>query len=473
MPKVRILYLGSQAPQAARDERNAQLLRTPTQGPPSPLQSPTPDFQIEHPATGQQPHPEVVRHWTFVVLCPQHTREDVVVPLPAPCHLQQAIAAVSAARDEQRQLLFGSLTPVVPQPADDFGTLIATPAAIVCCVVCVDLRQVDGRLFCLQLPDRMNRESLIAAFGLTVTPGLDVFVGSSWAPLVAGQMAQLRHGILLTAMPILQMFRPGVSLPTMLLRRDHWVAQPELPRAHFGRRFWVLTDAWSILFDADTCTRDSFRPLLFQALRSSGEAVSIQPVLPGIDDYAHLGYACEKVTVATEQLPKIPIPPGRPRPRQVICILDQRPLLRGLSWKLAAEGRLLLASLITELSPFAPAMHHINIVGGSLEHTAQGDFVHVWPGQVLLVHLLPDAPARNEADTDGQSSDNSDDDEASDGDDPDPRTDSTDGSQAGPSDDESDGDQPGLRSRSPRRALFLPLLALAVALLFMQICRRR
>ncbi|CAE7233696.1 unnamed protein product [Symbiodinium necroappetens] len=166
--------LGSQAPQAARDERNAQLLRTPTQGPPSPLQSPTPDFQIDHPATGQQPRPLVVRHWTFVVLYPQHSREDVVVPLPAPCHVQQAINAVSAARDEQRQLLFGNLIPVVPQPADDFGTLIAAPAAVACCVVCVDLRQVDGRFFCLNLPDRMNRESLLAAFGLTVTPGLDV-----------------------------------------------------------------------------------------------------------------------------------------------------------------------------------------------------------------------------------------------------------------------------------------------------------
>ena len=172
--------LGPQAPQAARDTRNAQLLRTPSQGPPSPLQSPTPDFRVDHPAAGQQPIPQVVRHWTFVVLYPQHSREDVAVQLPAPCHVQQAIRTVSVARDEQRQLLFGTLTPVVPQPADDFGTLIATPATLACCVVCVDLRQVDGRFFCLQLPDRMNRESLIAAVGLTVTPGLDVFVGSSW-----------------------------------------------------------------------------------------------------------------------------------------------------------------------------------------------------------------------------------------------------------------------------------------------------
>ncbi|OLP98061.1 hypothetical protein AK812_SmicGene19515 [Symbiodinium microadriaticum] len=461
--------LGPQAPQAARDARNAQLLRTPSQGPPSPLQSPTPDFRVDHPAAGQQPIPQVVRHWTFVVLYPQHSREDVAVQLPAPCHVQQAIRTVSVARDEQRQLLFGTLTPVVPQPADDFGTLIATPATLACCVVCVDLRQVDGRFFCLQLPDRMNRESLIAAVGLTVTPGLDVFVGSSWVSLAAGQMAYLQHGILLTVLPILQMFRPGVSLHTMLLRRDHWIAHPELPRVSFGRRFWVLTDAWSILFDADNCTRDSFRPLLFQALRSSGEAVSIQPVLPGIDDYIHLGCPCEKVTVATEQLPKIPIPPGKPRPRQVICILDQRPILRGLTWKIATEGRLLLASLVDELSPFVPALHHVSIVGGSLEHTANGDFVHVWPGQVLLVHFLPDAPARDEEDSDGQSSaGDSDDDEASDGDDPDPRTDSTDGSQAGPSEDESDGNPVGLRSRSPRRALFLPLLAFVCALLFAQ-----
>ena len=265
--------LGPQAPQAARDTRNAQLLRTPSQGPPSPLQSPTPDFRVDHPAAGQQPIPQVVRHWTFVVLYPQHSREDVAVQLPAPCHVQQAIRTVSVARDEQRQLLFGTLTPVVPQPADDFGTLIATPATLACCVVCVDLRQVDGRFFCLQLPDRMNRESLIAAVGLTGTPGLDVFVGSSWVPLAAGQMAYLQHGILLTVLPILQMFRPGVSLHTMLLRRDHWIAHPELPRVSFGRRFWVLTDAWSILFDADNCTRDGTPsgPCYFKLCEAAGK----------------------------------------------------------------------------------------------------------------------------------------------------------------------------------------------------------
>ena len=133
------------------------------------------------------------------------------------------------------------------------------PWAAGACIVCFDVREMDGRIFSLKLPSTMNRESLLLAAGFPLECEADVHLGSSWAPLRRYQIATLAPGIMVTIMPSQGLFRPGASLPIMLLRTDRWVADPHVPDEVVGRSFMLLTDAMPVRLDASCTTRDSFR----------------------------------------------------------------------------------------------------------------------------------------------------------------------------------------------------------------------
>ena len=77
-------------------------------------------------------------------------------------------------------------------------------------------------------------------------------------PRCGYQIATLAPGIMVTIMPSQGLFRPGASLPIMLLRTDRWVADPHAaslppgtfpvhsgsasePPAHSHEVFWTGT----------------------------------------------------------------------------------------------------------------------------------------------------------------------------------------------------------------------------------------
>ena len=171
-----------------------------------------------------------------------------------------------------------------------------------------------------------------------------------------------------------------------------------MPADVVGRSFLVLTDTLPSRLDAVHTTRDSFRQVIAVLLRTEVPRLSIQPSLPNLGDYEMLGWQCRGVVAATEQFDRTPIPPGRTRPVRHICFIDQRPLLRGVRWVFAEHGRLGLDSICGPLEPWVPGGCRLNLLGDTREHSWDRSWVHVWPGQVLLVHLLPDEQA-SEADS--------------------------------------------------------------------------
>ena len=141
-------------------------------------------YATDRPDEGVQPLPQVYRLWHFVILGPELSTETVVLRIPVPCNIDHAIALICDMRAEPRQALYDSLLPVVPQPSDEFGTLVCRPAwAADRCLVCLDLRAHDGRLFTRELPKNMNRESLLLAAGLPLEAPACVHYGSNIGPL--------------------------------------------------------------------------------------------------------------------------------------------------------------------------------------------------------------------------------------------------------------------------------------------------
>ena len=134
--------------------------------PQRPAQRDIPRFHVDRPTFAQQNVATVHREWHFLLLGPELSKELVALNLPVPCDVPAATRAINAVRDEARRALYDNLVPVTPQPSDEFGTVLSIPSSISQhCVVCLDSRECDDRLFCRCLPQRMNRESLLIAAG--------------------------------------------------------------------------------------------------------------------------------------------------------------------------------------------------------------------------------------------------------------------------------------------------------------------
>ena len=236
----------------------------------------------------------------------------------------------------------------------------------------------------------MNRESLITAAGLGHFHDVSVHVGSSWVPLRPWQLAHLVPGLLISFVPERRLFRPGVSLQLMLLRRDGWTADPLIPGNIFERIFYVLTDACPVSFHADGCNRDTFRAELAAELRTTVDRLSVQPSLPNLADLELQGRICHRVLVATENIVRIPVPPGHLRRSQHPCLLDLRPVFGGLKWVLVEQGQLSVLQVLRSFVPVPPRRMRANFLGVAMTHRADGSWIQVWPGQVLTVHFLRD-----------------------------------------------------------------------------------
>ena len=95
----------------------------PTQGR-RPVQRAAPDLLVDRSDEEGAQAAVVRRTWHFLVLGHELSKEFVALQLAVPCALPHAVGRVQAARADDRSALYPCLIPVVPQPADTFGTLV-------------------------------------------------------------------------------------------------------------------------------------------------------------------------------------------------------------------------------------------------------------------------------------------------------------------------------------------------------------
>ena len=140
---------------------------------------------------------------------------------------------------------------------------------------------------------------------------------------------------------------------------------------------------------------------------------------------------------------RLPIPPARLRPVQLVVLLDKRPVLRGFTWFLCEGEHFDLRGLQTTLQQEAPPGHRADITGGHRFLQDGRTRVMARSGQVLQVRFVPLRPLRRSP-------------QASNADDPDDSSDDGDEAQdPGTSEEHTEAEEsasasPGRRSRSPR-----------------------
>ncbi|CAE7253055.1 unnamed protein product [Symbiodinium sp. CCMP2592] len=309
-----------------------------------------------------------------LVLTPGVAPATFSLPLLLPCTPQRACEALDAVRQDSLQDTYSHLIVASPQPDEHFATLIAVPKwATGCCVVVVDSRELDGRLFSVRVDPDLMPGSLLTQIGLRPDVGLRLMHRGSIQD--ANCRLALRKG-----------------------RLDGWVQPLVAPSGPLQHAFCFLTDAWevtihhAVLVDVPLHLFGSgadFRHFATAFLRGDVDRTSVFRPFPRIADLCVLGQSCKEVVIVTEALPRLPCPPAWPLPRQVPYILDLRPLLRPIVWRCALNGDIDFDALLAEFGP-APSGFYLSAEGGSSRCVDGKAIIQLLPGQVVQLEFCDD-----------------------------------------------------------------------------------
>ncbi|CAE7731584.1 ITSN2, partial [Symbiodinium microadriaticum] len=123
----------------------------------------------------------VLVNLAVAVTTPEYELERFSVEILLPCEIADLIGAVQAARRPGRARLFPILVPALPQPSPGWALFAAFPEwDPQACVIILDLRAHDGRLFSVQAPIFVDHDDALRLAGLpcnalvTVHTALDV-----------------------------------------------------------------------------------------------------------------------------------------------------------------------------------------------------------------------------------------------------------------------------------------------------------
>ena len=187
-----------------------------------------------------------------------------------------------------------------PQPTNTYGLLFALPGwAGSEQVACFDLTEVDGRLYADSVPSVTTKEGLLRLASLPPDSAVDIYVGSSVAPLGPAEEVALPSGVCIFFIHNFELPGPYLWLTDTLLSAASWIADPELPCGpdlpgrcvvhDSGHRF-VCFESDEVLVHIDVAAR---------AFGLSPGDLTLQPGRPHPTDVSLEGRHCHGVYVVS------------------------------------------------------------------------------------------------------------------------------------------------------------------------------
>ena len=339
---------------------------------------------------GDQDPPRATADTLFLVYPPDHTPEVLYMPLDVPCSIPEALQAVAECRDPDLGLQFPEIVIPAPQPSSSFAVLIAMPSwAIERIVVMFDCRRVNGSLFPMIVPERLNRESLCAFAKVPSHAGIEVFVRDvPWA-LAPWQMSELETGDLITISPLGYGPPRRRGLETMLASTEFWDPQVAIP-APPGTFYLLLSDGIPQLFHMPPQHRELLRERIAAALSISEQNMTIRGPRVPIEHAMFRGHFLASVLITTEAVHRLPIPPARLHASQWLLFLDLRRILRGFSWRLLDSCHVDVRRLMREFEHLRPVGYIASITGAPIDALADGPAFRIDSGDTLTVEFIPD-----------------------------------------------------------------------------------
>ncbi|CAE7459588.1 unnamed protein product, partial [Symbiodinium sp. CCMP2456] len=338
----------------------------------------TPVFTAEAPGLfmPQQPTPAFIRA-LFLVFAPEVAPEPIVLPLPVDITVEDALQRVGQARMPDLARRFHNLLPASPQPSMRFATLVALPSWCTATHVVFDCVRVNDTLFVACVLGEVDRVRLLTLADLDPTAPIEVYVPDRPRPLQPGERVLLFSGQCIHFVPSTH---PAFAVAELSDMR--WDADAFIPGA-LGTWFYVITDA-EPFFLGRAPGAGPMRSAIATTLNCSEEAIHIQPAVPRVLDAFDFGMLCQNVIVASQAF----CPDTEVGATETVFIYDLRPILCGWFWSVARDHRVHVPTLVSRFESACPEGHFVSISGGLPSQDADGLYLEVHPGCVLVVDFV-------------------------------------------------------------------------------------
>ena len=280
---------------------------------------------------------------TFAVLVPAYSPELLTIALSFPATFDDARRAMQDARAPEAVLCFPHLLPITPQLFDDLAICIATPSWLEHAnFICLDLLEVDGRLFAASSPPRMQLQDLLALAALPADAPVDVFVGPESLPLQPGIDTNVTPGITITFVPEGGHPMHNLSIHEMLLDHRYWSADAVLPEPVQPGSYCLVREHGHALRIAAEAGSTSLRLHVAAALDLDVTTMRLFPAMPRPGNVELNGYYCHAVIAAVAG-----VADGQ---HDVYVVVDCRSLLLGWRAVAAPAGWLDVPALSRQLA---------------------------------------------------------------------------------------------------------------------------
>ena len=351
----------------------------------SPRRPVAPEFCV----TPQSPVPAVplptVRA-LFAVLIEGYWPEFVPLTLPVPCDIAWAMSELQTHRLPVTKRLFPKLVPVPFQPAPGFAIFLAAPRWPKAEVeVLLDCRSFSGQLHAAFLPPVVNAALLRSKAGIAWWRNAAVWIEPYVRPAQGDEAIRLYPG---SVVVFLESESPPPllgDLATMLRSGDCWDHLAPMPFL-FDPALWILSDEGAFRFAIEGARPRRF--VLAHVLEyDPSRLVAIAPE-PPIRDFCDQGATTDAVLIVSQRVP-IDRAWGS---GACIVVIDQRPLLLGVTWTFVNNGLFSIGRFAADLPRRCPPGYQLAFTGAL--PVAGTDSLRVADATCLVVEFVPMLPPR-------------------------------------------------------------------------------
>ena len=315
----------------------------------------------------------------FAVFTPDYTPEYLSIPVHLPVPLPRVLVLIANARDPNRRRIFPRLLPVRMQPALPQACVLALPdwdfVGVPVLIAC-DLLQF--RAFAIMVPSYLIRADVLHLAGLPADARVAVFLSDiPWAYQGESRL-YVAAGDLIRICAIEHPVVPPLEFTRLFDSIDGWHDEPAF-MGPYTDCFWLLSDQrpqrFPVIRDAEQHLAAAVAAHLGVPEADLTVAHASGPVL----DHAHAGFPSMQIMLAVQLELAGDVP----------FVLDQRPVMLGMQWNFAREGRIDVQALCQRHQPWCPPGHFLRVVGGYAAGDLGNHFRFVYPGQLITVEFHP------------------------------------------------------------------------------------